>query len=440
MKVMGGKTALMGRLSLATVVACTLSGHASAQSISTQVFDSNIPLTYDRGRNESVTDRDRPEYAATGIIAGGFTVLPSVTVAAGFTDNVYQTSTPKTSSAIATVSPKLVVQSNWSLNHLQLDAAGNFVRYLSQSSRNEDGWTVGGQGRIDLGADTALNLGARTSRLFETPFSGTGVPISRSALPVQATIFQAQTEMKLARTRFVLSADHSIYNYLPAQGLNGGTFTRDSFDRTINRGIGYAEYGLTPDAGVFVQGTYTDTNYGIPLSPGVANRDSSEVKGLAGATFDLTALLRGSIGFGYIKRSYDSPLYHDVRGFSFDGKIEYFPSKLTTVTLIARRDIEDSTLAGSSGYFDNGIALRADHEVLRNLIVNIGADYEHDVYSGIVANADIYRVSGGALYLLSRMLRLDANVGYRRRTTDTPILIGPNIDELRGTLGITVKL
>jgi len=412
---------------------------AGAQSISTQVFDTVVPFTYNRGRNESVMDRVRPEYDPIGVNLGGFTLLPTLSVNGGYTNNVYQSSTFKVDAATVTVVPRVLLRSNWAVHGLSLDANGNFVRYLGQSARNEDGWSVGGQGRLDIGPDQSLNIGARTSRLYETPFSGTGVPVARSALPTQASIFKALADFKFARTRLVLSADHSRYNYLSAETFAGTRLTRDTFDRHITRFTGHGEYGLTPDAGLFLQGTYSDTSYRLPLSPGIANRDSSEVQLLGGVSLDVTALVRGSLAVGYIDRSYNSPLYRDIQGLSVSGKIEYFPSELTTFTLAVRRDIEDATLTGTSGFFNNGIAARLDHELLRNLILNFGVDYEHDSYRGVTATADIARTSAGGRYILSPAMVLDTSLSYRKRSTNAALIIGPNISEFRATFGITIR-
>lgn len=421
---------------------CILAGAAAsvgtpghAQTISTQVFETNIPFTYNRGRNESVTERARPDFEPVGINLGSFTALPSIGLGAGYTDNVYQAATATNDSGFVTLAPRLRLQSNWSLNQLQLNATGNFVRMTSQPSRNEDGWSIGGQGRFDVGADNALNFGASTTRLYETPFSGNGVPIARSSLPIQSSLFRGLADFKFTRLRVAVAADHTIVDFKDAETFAGTTLVRDQFDRSITRGTAHVEYGVTPDAGVFLQSSYTDTSYRLDLAGGVANRDSHEFKILAGTSFDLSALVRGSFGLGYIKRNYRAALYNDISGLTVNGKIEYFPTELTTVTLALRREIEDSTIVGTSGYFNNGIALRVDHELLRYILLNLGVDYEHDKYRVLGSSVDLYRVAGGASYLMTNQIRLDTNIAYRKRGFSD--LLGAAIDEIRGTVGIT---
>lgn len=413
-------------------------GSAQAQSIATQVFETIVPFTYSRGRNESVLDRARPEFEADGVTLGGFTVQPSLTGSVGFTGNVRQSTVP-VSSPIAVLSPRVIVQSNWSINSLRLDAGGNFVRYLDSSDRNENGWHAGVEGRLDPTPDLSLNLGARTARMFDNQFSGTGNPVTGSALPSQATLLRGLAQYQFTRVRLAGTADYTILNYLPVQTLSGTELSRDTYDRHIARVTAHGEYGVRPDLGLFVQATYSDTGYRIPLSPVQANRDSTEWRVLAGTSFDVTALVRGSLAVGYIDRRYTSGLYNGVKGLSFNGKVEWFPTPLTTATFAFRRDIEDSTIAGASGYFNTGLSAVIDHEFLRNLIVSLAGDVERDDFRGIGASSSIFRATFTARYMINRNLRLEWTGGYRRRDSHSA-LVGPDISEFRTLASLTASL
>lgn len=411
---------------------------ASAQSISTQVFEGAVPFTYDRGRNESVIDRPHPEYDPVGVPAGGFLVFPSIDVDLGYTDNVYQANANGVADGFVAIEPKVRAVSQWSLHRLTADASGKLVRYFKYAARNEDGWSIGTDGRLDMSGDASLSLGARTTRMYESGFSGASLTGVRSAVPVQASMFKALEEVRFTRVRAVLAADYSILDYKPVQTLAGTTLSGRDRDRNVVRGIGHVEYGLTPDAGLFVQATYAKTNYPALLASGLPNRDSSEIRVLTGVSFDLTALLRGSLGIGYVDRRYESLLYKDISGISIDGKLEYFPSQLTTLTISGRRQIEDSTVSGTSGFFNTGVAARVDHELLRNAIVNIGAEYEHDDYIGTTSRANSVRISGGGQYLMSNTLRFDVGASYGKRTANGPLNL-PTPQEFRVLAGVSLR-
>ena len=158
---------------------------------------------------------------------------------------------------------------------------------------------------------------------------------------------------------------------------------------------------------------------------------------LAGVSLDLTALLRGSAGVGYIDRSFTAPIYQNISGFSFDAKIEYFPSPLTTVTFNAFRDIQDSTFGGS-GFFNTGAALRFDHELLRNLLLNYGISYAENDFIGVQGKARVSQVSGGAAYLANRLLTGRLDLSYARRSSDFVGLNGPSLSEFRARAGVSI--
>lgn len=404
--------------------------------IGTPAFESAISFDYRRGRNESVLDRSRPVYQPLGISAGGFTLYPALSVTTGYDDNVYQAPTNKVGDGLVILNPSLNAQSNWSRHSLTVDGAGTITRYFHESPRNENGWTTGVQGRMDIGGDDTFTLGARTSQVYESQFSGAALQNVRSSVPFQLSLARAVADFRFARLRTVLSGDYSDFNYKTVTAVDGTPFNQSSRDRGIARVIGHAEYGLTPDTGLFGEVSYTDTRYRSQLFPGVANRSSSQFQVLAGLSTDVTELLRGSIGIGYIDRKYDAAIYRDVSGVSFNGKIEYFPSQLTTVTLSGRRLVDDASLVGTSGFFATLGALRIDHELLRNVLVNIGADVERDDYRDFSGRATSFRTSGGAQFLVNHQLSFNGQLFYGRRTANSA-LAGPELSQFKGLVGVS---
>jgi hypothetical protein len=409
---------------------------AQAQVIGTRASETVIPFSYERGRNESVQQRYRPDYTALGVKAGGFTLYPTLETNIGFTDNAYQIE-DKTSDAFLAVNPTVRLSSDWSRHNLQLEGGGRLVRFFNETDRNEDGWFLTGQGKVDVSSSGTLNFGANTARLYESRFSGAALQNVRTSTPYQSSIVKFLGDYRFNRVRTVLTGDYSFYDFKTVRTFDGGLLNQDNRDRELARVAGHVEYGLTPDAGAFAQLIYTDTTYKQRLSRLQQNRDSTEVRALAGISLDLSALVRGSFGIGYIDRRYESPLFGDVAGFSMDGRIEYFMTPLTTITLAARRDIEDATFGGASGFFNTGAALRVDHELLRNLILNIGADYEVDDYRGVDGTAKILRIGGGGRYLINNLLAINVTAEYGKRDSDG-FLTGAQLSEFRALGGVTI--
>lgn len=413
-------------------------GAAEAQIyISSDPIDAVVPLIYNRGRNESVLDRPRPEVNQVGIPLGSFTVLPRFTSQLGYTSNVLQTEDDRKSDAFVRFQPRLLARSNWSLHSLQLEGTGDFVRYADQSARNENGWSVTSRGRYDVSGDVAISGQMSTARRYETQFSGASLVNVLTVTPYQQSQAKLLGDARFGRLRAVLSGDYTDYDFKSVRTLDNVQLSQDGRDRKVARGAGQFEYGLSPDAGVFVQLGYTDTSYRLPLTFDLPSRSSNEVRALAGVTFDLTALMRGSFGAGYISRNFDSPAYKTAKGLTVDAKLEYFPTPLTTATLAVNRTVQDATLA-SGGYFNTTTAFRLDHELLRTLLLNYAVSYEVDSYIGIPGKAKIGQVSGGARYLVNRLLTGNLDLTYANRKSDFVGVNGPRLSEFRALVGIAI--
>lgn len=410
---------------------------AVAQTQRTLV-DSPIPVTYNRDRNVAVTDRPRPDFQPIGVNLGSFTFRPELDVQLNYTDNVYQTAA-KTSDGFVSIVPTASLQSNWSRHALGLRGGAAVERYFNNPARDQDAWNVEMNGRLDVGTASSIALGASTARLYESQFSGAALNGFASPIPYQRTKASALGTYVGGRLRLNAAVDYQQLNFLAATTFAGTTVSLDNRDRELYRGAGKAEYGISPDTSLFVETVYTRTDYAQPLAPGIPNRSSDSVQVLGGISFDLSALIRGSVGVGYVDRRYDSPIYTNTAGLSVALQVEYFPSQLTTITLTGRRVIEDSSLVGNGAYYNNGGSIRADHELLRNMLIRGEADYEVDTYVNVNSEARVLRGSVGATYLINRHLSLRADYSYGDRRS-SGLLNGPVFSENRGQIALTAGL
>lgn len=414
------------------------SAPAHAQLVGQTLIDPAFPLTYDRGRNVSVLDRKRPEYDALGINLGGFTLFPTVETRIGHTDNVYQVQDERIGDALVSINPRVSVRSNWRVHSLRLDTGTRLVRYLDQSVRNENAWFVGASGTYDATADASVSASLRTAKDYETRFASVAIPDVRQASPYQSTSGRLLGKLTLARSRLLVSGNFTRLDYQPVSLFTGGRLNQDNRNRDIGKGAVRYEYGVTPATSVFGEVTYTSTQYDLPLSATLPNRNSAEWSGVAGVSFDLGALVRGTMSVGYVNRDFKAPNFRDISGLSLGAQIEYFPTELTTVTVGLRREAEDANLTGSSGYFANGLGLRVDHELLRNLLLNVATETQIDQYVGLPGSIKIFRASGGARYFLNNSVSLTGDLRYAQRNSNVPS-IGADISERRATIGIVVQ-
>jgi hypothetical protein len=418
-------------------VAALAAPQAHAQSDSL-LIPASLPDDFDRGGNVSVAERPRPDYDPLGIPVGSLTVFPSVQAGVGYSDNVFLTDDDQRGDVYAYVAPSVRAISDWSRHAVQLRASAQLRRFAEETLRNETTYSLGALGRYDLGTAYSVTGEAQYAKLFESPLSGEidadGTALSR----YRRALFALRGEYHVGQVRAIAAVDHTTLDFQPIRFPNGTTRSQQDRDRTIDRVTGQLQYALTPSAAVYGQVSYGETDYWRALSPGVPNRDSHGVRVLGGLNLDLAGFLRGIIGVGYVWRNYEANRYRDVDGLSVEAKLEYFLSPLTTFTLSGRRVIEDSSLGASEAFFDNRLSLRADHELLRNLILNAQVDYAHQDYIGSSRNSDVYRFSGGARYFSSNRLGLDFQLSYGGRETGGTGLRQP-FNEFRVQAGIVLQ-
>lgn len=410
---------------------------AAAQDNSTLV-QPTVPVDYDRGRNVSVMQRQRPDYDPLGIRRGSVLIYPRIDLGLGGSDNVFLSSSDKRADGYAAFSPSVRAETDWSRHEVSLTAGGRFRRYFDNPRRNIDEWNVGGLGRLDLGSTFAVTAQGQAARTQEDPFNGATDANVAALSRYRRNLAGIKGEYRQGHVRAMLSYDFQNFNFAPIALGNGTSISQANRDRSLNRVAGQLEYAFSPSLATYGQLSYIKTDYSTPISPGVPNRDSDGYRAIVGFSLDVSGFYRGVVGIGYTRRDFISPLYKDVGGLSAEAQLEYFPSDLTTFTLNMRRTIEDSNIGILSAYFDNRVSLKVDHELRRNVIVSLGGEYAKQDYIGVSTLDDIWRVRGGARYLVSRMVSIQGDLSYGNRRR-SGVANGFTINETAGIVSLILQ-
>ncbi len=414
-------------------------GAVQAQTDVSTLIDPGVPPGFDRGRNVSVLEQPRPDYDALGVHLGSFLAFPSVQTAAGYTDNVFLTRNDTKNDGFFDLRPALRVNSDWSRHLVQLRADGLLRRFFSEPIRNEDNWSGNLLGRLDVGNTLSLSGEAQVARQYESPFNGQIDSASTVLSNYTQTLFRTNAEYKAGQTKALFNVDWSNYDFNRIRFPNGTIVDQSDRNRAIWRGIAQYEYAFTPSISAYGQVTPQWTNYKRSLFNGAANRDSFAVRAIAGFNFDLAGLARGTIGVGYTWRNFDSALYKDVKGFSVEGRLDYFLSPLTTVSVAARRIIDDANIGASAAFFENRLSARVDHELLTNLLLNGRFEYSHQNYIGVDQVSNAYGGGAGARYFSSRHLQWDLQSTYSQRKSNFLGTSASGYKEFRVTAGVTFR-
>lgn len=385
-------------------------------------------------RNVSVRERSRPGYDAVGVRAGAFTVFPEVSVTGTYNDNIYATDTNTESDFITTLGARVSAQSNWSRHALNLRASVAQHLYADNDDEDRLDWNVGSDGRIDITRDTNLSGGLSYAELTED--RGAPNAIGLAAEPTEYSLLQANAAFnhRFNRVTSSLGATYADYDYDTVPLIGGGTLNQDFRDREEFTQFLRLGYDVSPDTNVYVQGTINQRKYDQQPPAVALNRDSDGYAVVVGSEFRLTNLAQGGIYVGYHSQDYDDPTLPEIDGLAFGASVDWFVTPLTTVRFEAGSAIEETIAAGASGYTDNSVGVRIDHELMRNVIVGGAVNFANQDYEGIARDDDVTRAGLSVDYLLNRNFSL--RLGYDYADRDSSVA---GLDYSRNEVGLTLK-
>ncbi|MEJ0023477.1 MAG: outer membrane beta-barrel protein [Alphaproteobacteria bacterium] len=386
--------------SLLTAAFVTIAGAAHAQA----------PI--DRGNNESVTARQRPEYEAIGVRVGTFELLPSITFGAESNDNIFAAPTNETDDVIFTVKPEISLASDWSRHALRAHAEATRALYQDFDSENFTNVYVNGDYRLDVGREHNLGIGGSYLDGQE-PRNDPDSPFT-AAKPVEYSIgtVYGYGVYVLNRLRVSGRLEHSEYDYQDAFTTTGVLLPQEFRNHSENAQTLRFEYAVSPSAALVLRGVTTQNEYDRAAPGATLDRDSTGYRVEAGFNADITNLIRGELIVGYLNTDWDNTNL-SIDGLAVDANLEYFLTRLTTVSLKASRGVEESGLfAAAQGKVTTRGELRVDHELLRNVLLTGAFGASSDEYEGIDRTDDTKFGDVGATYLMNRRISVGAHYYY----------------------------
>jgi len=370
----------------------------------------DLGANFKRDKNTSVKQRPRPDYEAVGAKVGGFTLYPRVTVDLVSDDNIYAVASGTQSDTIWKVKPEVAVRSNWSRNALGAFASSSINRYSDFDTENTEEYTLAVNGRVDVERGSYVSGSLQWQALAEPRSAITaGTPAGATPKPVEYYLWTGNvTAVKeFNRLRMTGKLDNKNYEY----DDQGQAFDQNTRNRRETFYGGKAEYAASPDTAVFASLVGNTKDYDLAS----VGRDSDGYVVAVGANFDLSQAVRGEVEAGYMSQSYDNPAFADVDGLSAKGRVEWFPTELTTLNVSGSRSIEESVAAGSQGNISNTISLGVDHELLRNVLLSAQGGFGKDNYEGIDRSDKRTNFKATATYLLNRRVGLFLDYTYLKQ-------------------------
>lgn len=370
-----------------------------------------------RDRNVSVKERPHPEYEALGVRWGAFHAYPQLQSDVSFDSNIFATDGNEESDTLIRLAPSVEVESDWSRHSLTAFARGQKTWSGSYGSEDYQTWSVGTAGRLDVRRRTTLGAGVDHAREVE-PRTSSNSPQS-IAEPIRYDRTQAYLTASQTFNRLRLSgrADARSFDYQDGVTIGGTPVSQAGRDQTTYELTGRADYAISPATAVYARVSMNDRAYDFAGTVSEPKRDSNGVNALVGIDFELSNLVRGEAGVGYLNQSFDAAAYGSISGLSTRVRLEYFTTPLLTLGLTADRSVGDASAVGAAGFLSTTVQLSADYELRRNVIVEARVGFAQEDFDVIDRQNDRWFGGIRATYLLNRRLGVTASYDYENRNS-----------------------
>jgi len=363
-------------------------------------------------------------YAALGIRAGSFLLLPSLDLTAGYNTNPERV-TGAGGAPYFIEAPELQVRSDWERHSLTADIIGSYTEYGENlvPSLNVPYLNAKIDGRVDVTRDTQILLDQRFLINTDNPGSPnlrTNLQAQLAQLPLNFDVGETVgVAQQFNRLSFSLRGtfDRSTYD----ESLLTDGETSSNADRNFNQYAGIMRVGYELDPGLkpFVELEGDQRIHDEQFDRNGLQRDSVGASGKVGAAVDLFGSLTGEMAVGYVERTYQDPTLPNVSGVIADGSLLWQATPLTSAKLTAASQVYETIVAGASGELSRDVSLQIDHAFQYWLVGTLKGGYGNDNYVGVFTD-NRYFVSVGLAYKLTREMQIRTELRQDWLTTTEP--------------------
>ncbi|MEL6472957.1 MAG: outer membrane beta-barrel protein [Pseudomonadota bacterium] len=396
---------------------------------------------YQRNRYEAVTDRVQPEFDPEPVRLGAFVTRPTLEVGVLQNDNVFADDANSESDTVIRIAPRINAASDWSVHEIGGNLAVEHDEYLDLSSETATNVRGDVNGRLDVNRDLSL-----AGRIF-----GQDLVESRTAVsanqnfrePVEFTVVGFEGEARFQRDRIQASAtfNQSTLDYDDTDLPNGVLIDQDFRDSVARTLRGRVAYAVSPDVAVFGQAELNERDFDLNATLNtedglvVTSRDTEGYAVQAGVNFELPILIRGDVAVGFLEDTPDDTTnFDEVSGLSVDANVEWFPTRLTTVTFNASRRAIDPGLQDVANAAQTTLRARVDHELRRNVVLFANVGQSELDFEGTNDTNELTDFGVGALYKLNKRAHLEGFYRlFNREST-----VSPEFDQ--NIIGVTLRV
>lgn len=384
---------------------------------------SGLPLgtaAYGQVAPPSPSERELKEFEPVGGRIGSFLLYPSVEARIEYDDNILALPSEGEGDVELTMRAAMALESRWLRHSLEADA------YIEQSLHGRfttEDMTEGGarvRGRLDISRDTSARLVASLDSLGENRANITAAGQARDPTRFRRADALLSLAHDLGRVQLIGDTQIIALDFDDAVTAEGDPLDQDFRDSLYLRASLAAAVEISPRVSGLLRGQVDRLSYvGDPEVPDPFDRDTTGYSVEAGLRLELSNLLFGEVRAGLLHREVDDPTANGVTGASFGANLTWNITPLTTLRLFGDRQVEEGGSQLVSGNIRSQARIEAEHELLRNIILEArGGAALIDTVGIIDAQAQEYNLMVGATWKVDRNFRVFARADRFQRFAD----------------------
>lgn len=332
--------------------------------------------------------------------------------------------------ALVQLTPRVSLASDWARHALQVNASGQIDRFFANAALgNYETWDVGARARFDIGPESEIALdGAIASDVEARGVSGlfftAGEPIAFRDVRAGVGFATRRGPWALRLSGGWLQRRYDDFQLLTVIPIPLDFRDVEQWSVTANLG-----HRLRPGLDLFVRGNASFSR-GLAsdarlVQTGAVRRDAEGYAVSGGIRGELTPLLLAEIAAGWQRRSFSDLRLADYDGFTYDARLDWFPTPLISLRLRTLQEFENSGLSNVPGILLRDTNATVFYELTRALQVQAGVSWQYRQYRGAFIATDSYDLQARAEYRLNRRLSAGLFVRHRRRTSNDDLVLAP---------------
>ena len=398
-----------------TALALAFALAVPAPGAQAQALPGDQPVPEPR-QGESVTKRSRPDFDPRGVRAGNFLVFPKLVVTAMSDDNIFSDSSGEVEDSIAVISPGVEIESNFNNHALNFEAGVDIGRYADEDGEDYDDFNLGFDGRLDIRRTSNLFGDVRLQSLHEDRGSPDDVNgISPTEFDIRSANFGYFQRFNRLSVRVQGIFDQYDFDDTPTTLT---VINNDDRDRDVSRTSLRFAYQIVPNYDAVFSVAHRQTDYDSTLDDDGFNRDSDRQDFAIGVAIDLAGLTTAEFLIGSVSQDFDDARLEDIDDPVFSLELSWNVTRLTTVEAFAVRNVQETTVIGASANLQSRAGLSVDHELRRNLLVNLRLVDTREEFVGTDRTDRVHEAIVDVKWLINPNYYTGIRYLFRKRESD----------------------